>query len=262
MWGKTLAFIILFILVFGIIVAWIPDTFYTGDTFQDSATLEALNAASLIIYSNTGTDNMTQGYSSVEDGPSPPNWNVSLPDGEYLDVWWNQVGIYGTWVIELRHVHDVWYGGYGMIDTLQYHYTDGTPVIEYFLGSWGLQKTHLENAWDSTTNSSAFTASCDHITVSIIFKPDGGYTDIGEAFDAGYLWYGLSYEWNPDDTGFNVMSLLVNLLTFQGIGVGVPGALGGFIDSVVSALFYIAIAVVAYIIIASVIPLIPGPPDG
>lgn len=261
MWGKTLAFIIIFILVFGVIVAWIPDVFVSDTEIQEAETLEALTAANLIIYSTTGSDNMTHGYSSFNDGPTAPDWNVSLPEGEYLEVWWGS-NVFGDYAIELRHVGTAWWGGPSQIDMCSFYYTDGL-IAEG--ASWApyksLQKADLEAAWDSDSNSSVFTGRCEHTSISIVFKPDNGSTDIGEAYDAGYLWYGLSYEWNADDTGFNVMALLINILTFQGIGVGVPGIMGTFIDAVVSTLFYIAIAVVAYVIITAVIPFISGAPD-
>lgn len=261
MWGKTLAFVILFILAFGLLVSMIPDDFISDVEIQEQEALTALTAANLIIYDASGVDNMTRPYSSFTDGPTAPNWNVSLPDGEYLEVWWGS-NVFGDYAIEIRHVGTAWWGGPSQIDMCTFYFTDGSMA---YGASWApnksIQKADLETAWSDDTNSSVFTAKCDHTSVSIVFKPDGGYTDIGEAYDNGYLWYALSYQWNPDDTGYNVMSLIVKLATFQGIGVGVPGALGSFIDAIISSLFYIAIAIVAYVVITAVIPFISGAPD-
>lgn len=261
MWGKTIAFLILFILAFGLIVSWIPDSF-TDATIQDSEAFGAITAANLIVYENQGADNMAFGYSSYDDGPDPPNWNISLAEGEYLDVAWTFSPLYGTRYISLTHVGTTWLGFKYIVDFMEVSYVDGASVDEgVYPHALGITKANLETAWSSETNSSAFTAKCTHASVSIVFKPPSGYTDIGESFDGEELWYAVSYGWNSESTGFNIMIFITNLLTFQGIGVGVPGQLGSFIDAVISTLFYIAIAVVAYVIITSVIPLIPGAPD-
>jgi hypothetical protein len=265
MWGKTLAFVIIFILVFGIVVAWIPEYFGSTADIQDQTALTALSAADLIVYSTAGSDNMTYSYSSLTDAPGAPQWNTSLPDGEYLEVWWGEE--VGLPYLELRHVHTfLW--GYQITDTMHFQYSDGLDATSTLVipGSgktrYYLSEDALVAGWDSESNSSKFTANCDHIAVSIMFQPASNYTSISESYEDGFLSYVLSYEWNPDDTGFNIMSLIVRLLTFQGVGVGVPGSLGNFIDVVISTLFYVAIAVVAYVVITAVIPFIPGPPDG
>jgi hypothetical protein len=259
MWGKTLAFVILFILAFGLIMAMIPSSFLTGDeTVQDQDVLTVLNAADLIVYSNSGSDTMNYQYSSLTDHPDAPQFNASLPEGEYCEIWWGVSGIpdVGTIgkAIEIRHSKD-WFWGFQMIENFEISTQDGTKL------GWWIFKNMLEDAWDSTTNSSAFYASCSGTSVSIVFKPvDPGET-IGEAWDNDHLYYGLSYEWESDQTGFNVLSFIVDLLTFQGIGSGVPGIIGNFIDAMLSTLFWIAIAVVAYVIITAVIPFIPGVGD-
>jgi hypothetical protein len=262
MWGRTLALIIIFILAFGVLIAWIPDSFAPDYTIQDSEAVSAISAANLIIYANQGADNMTHGYDSYDDGPSAPDWNVSgLADGEYILVKWLQAP-FGGWYVSLTHVGTNWLGFKTTIDLLEFSYTDGSLVDNGgFPFQTGITKSNLETAWSSTSNSSAFTAKCDHVTVSIVFKPDEGYDDIGESFDDGYLWYAISYEWNAEDTGFNVMSLVIKLLSFQGIGLGVPGPFGAFLDALLSAFFYLAIIIVAYVVITAVIPFISGVPD-
>lgn len=251
MWSRTLAWIIICIFVFGFLMTWIPDSFAPDTSVQDVETLTAINAADLIVYQSAGSDNMTFSYSSLEDAPNPPQWNFSSAEDEYLEIWWADSG----YNIQARHVYTTWIG-YSMRDALTWYYVSGevanpsSPKL--------LQGAHLAVAWNTETNSSAFTASCAHITISIVFMPDEGYTDVEEAFNDGVLWYAISYKWNADDTGFSVMSLLVKLLTFEGVGVGVPGELGSFIDILISTLFYIAIAVVAYVVITAIIPFVPG----
>lgn len=257
MWGKTLAFIVIFILVFGILVAWVPDYFSLGIETQDTEAQDEINAADLILYSNSGSDTMTYEYSSLTDHPDAPQFNSTFPEGEYLEVWWGissipDVGPIGK-NIELRHSKD-WFWGFQMISNLVFYFANGSTAGIY------INKDLLEQAWTSETNSSIFYATGDGVSVSIIFKPSTDVS-IGESWDNDELYYGLSYEWNPDATGFNVLALITKLLTFHGLGVGVPGILGNFIDVVLSTLFYIAICIIAYIIITSVIPLVPGAPD-
>jgi hypothetical protein len=251
MWGKTLAFVILFILAFGLIVAIIPDSFH-GVEVQESDAFEAITASSLIVFENQGADNMTYPYSSYDDGPDPPNWNISLAEGEYLDVGWTVSPLFGNKYIGLTHVGTTWLGVKSTIDIMKVDDDGAYPF------SSGLTRSNLITGWDSETNSSAYTAKCEHASVSIVFKPAEGYDTISASWDAGELWYAISYGWNTEDAGFNIMSFVVRLLTFQGVGIGVPGQLGSMIDAIISTLFYIAIAVVAYVVITSVIPFIPG----
>lgn len=261
-WGTTLAFIVIFILAFSSLLAWIPDDFTPDYFVQDAEATEALIAANLIVYGNTGSDTTFTGYSSLNDAPSAPQWNVSV-EGEYLEVWFGDTAIVG-YALELRHVTRVWGLYWKVNDMCQWYNLDGVKVSEVCsvgrdLISYYIPKDAVVDAWNSDKNMSAFSASCAHISVSIVLSfNDGSYDNIGEAYDAQEIGYAISYEWEPDDSGFAIMTMLIKLLSFQGVGVGVPGILGTLIDALISALFYIAIAVVAYIVITAIIPFIPG----
>jgi hypothetical protein len=262
-----------------VLLAWIPDTFSIDAEVQDEISVGEISANNLIVYANSGSDNMTigdlytdegyftnVGYTSLEDAPDAPQYGAGLPGGEYLEVWWSFDGYVAAYYIELRHVSE-WFLGYKHIDYMDFYYADGgkasvdivrIPGIGGSTINGGLTKDAVVSAWSADSNSSAFTASCDHASVSFVLKPGENETSISTAWDNGNLWYALSYEWDPNATGFNLMNVLTNLLLFQGVGIGVPGILGDFIDGVISAFFYIAIAVCAYSIITAVIPFIPG----
>jgi len=247
--------IILTLFVFSSLLAFIPIAFRIGIETQDPVVIETLSANNLIVYANQGMDDMTHEYSSLYDAPSPPQWNASLPTGEYLEIWWNQVTIYGTWVVKAKHVHTTWFG-YGPVDDLVWYYKNGTVCNS--LWAERLFDFNLVSAWDTETNSSVFTAKCNHISISLVFMPSEGYTDILESYDDGYLSYYFSYEWSEEASGFSILVLLGNLLTFQGVGLGIPGTFGSLLDSSISMFFYIGLAFIIYKIFTGLIPLVSG----
>jgi ABC-type microcin C transport system permease subunit YejE len=106
MLSRTIVFTVLTLFVFSILMAFIPIEFVstsTGAYSQSAFVVTTLNANDVIVYKNQALDNMTHGYSSLEDAPDPPQWNVSLPTGEYLEVKWSQFPVGGAWAIELVH---------------------------------------------------------------------------------------------------------------------------------------------------------------
>jgi len=253
--SKTIVFVIVALFTFSSLIIFLPAEFRsTGAFAQAPYVISTLSANDMIIYKNQGADNMTHGYSSLEDAPDAPQWNASLPEGEYLEVWWNQQTIYGIWVIQINHVHQEWFG-WGYKDQLTWYYKNGTQCQDVW--PFMLTRTNLVAAWDSETNSSVFTAKCAHASVSMFFKP-WGYDDIGESYDNEALQYGFSYEWNPDASGFAVLGLLTQVLTFQGVGLDIPGVFGGLVDGILGTFLWVVIAFVVYKIFTGLIPWLSG----
>lgn len=251
------------IFVFALLMGFLPAAFKTtGMSAQDALAVETIEANTLIVYSSQGSDTTFIGYTSLEDAPDPPQWNVS--ENNYVEVWLE--GDVATIVnsLELRHVRWV-FAWWAIDDWLNWYYKDGTVASGSF--TWWpsgrvmyyLPKESLIQAWDPKTHSSAFTAKCPHITVSIVFQyNETTYPDIGEAFIAGELSYAISYEWNPENTGFAILSVITRLFSFQGVGLGIPGAFGTLIDAIISMFFYIAVVFIAYKIFAGLIPWVSG----
>jgi hypothetical protein len=246
--GKTLVTVVIVLLVFGTLISFLPIEFRLDFTGQEPLVVEKLSAADLMVYANTGTDTMIFPYESTDTN----KWTMGLPDNEYVQIAWKTRPFPTPTSVSIWHVKEYW-AGISIVDLIIVQNSYGIDVTRN-----GITRSEMVDAWVEDIGASIFTASCSHVSLSIMFEPPEGYSTIGDAWDAGVINYYFTYEWDEEASGHAVVNLIVRLLTFQGIGVGIPGIIGGLVDSLISALLYIAIGWVAYKLIVGLIPFVSG----
>lgn len=241
--------------MFAILMQTMPAEFYYAASYpeSDQQIIKTFTLANVTIYNSLGTDNMTHPYSSLEDGPDPPDWEViEMPD-HYLEVWWSE--IWGDRILELRHAWLAYGGYYYNWEILKISYVNGTRV------RWGgyvdmIRKQELLAAWDTSKNYSIFNIG-GAITSNILLTPMPGKT-IGEGWDDGDLGYSVTYEWNANATAFNIFNIVGGLFTFNAIDLHI-GGIGG---TIMNACFNIPLTAALYFVIIkitlAIIPFIPG----
>lgn len=262
MLGKMLVFCFCLIGVFALLMATLPNDFITASyvynpSYRDVEIEEEFDANNLVVYDESGGDNMTFPYNSLYDGPAPPDWEAGLPENQFLQVWWGTttVGMISLDSIRVVHKQRNWiltYPWYSDIDTLTFYYTDGTTV------GYNVVALTLTNAWNDDTNSSAFNVKGKQISTSIIFKAHDTNKTIAENWDDGTIDYLLSYEANFTASGLSAFTLIGQLLTFQAPSLGVGGDWGTFLNTIIAIPMWSCIAYIVYKVIAGLIPFVSG----
>jgi hypothetical protein len=260
---------VLTLFVFSALLVFMPAAFRPTSVTSEGTSLlaiEILTLNDIVVYQQSGDDETFHGYSSLYHAPDAPQWNVTGAGNDFVEVWFGEEPGFPGYVLELRHVTKQWLH-WRQECYMQWYYPDGTVAstqIQIFQAYYTITINYLDreaivNAWNPSTASSAFTARCPHISTSIVLQFDPGkYDDIGEAYDAGEIIYVLSYEWAPENTGFAVLAVIGNLLTFRGLGLGLPGVFGLMVEGFISMTFYMGIIWVAYKIITGLIPFVSG----
>jgi hypothetical protein len=256
MLSKALIFVFTSFGVFAILLGTMPSEFITqtfNPKYVDPEVREKFEAVDVMMYDNVGNDNMTYPYSSLEDGPAPPDWEAGLPSGQYLEVWWSEDSYVKT--LEARHATAAWWGWNSVI--LWPKYANGSWVTVGG-GKWlGIWRDHIVSAWDEEKNCSAF-YFVGPVTTSILFFPTNQSKTIGEAWDEGKISYYLSYQVNWNATGLSAWNIVGQLISFQIPDLGVPGVGGTILSMVIAFPFWSLIAYLVYKIVAGVIPLVSG----
>jgi hypothetical protein len=261
MLSKALVFVFTTLGVFAVLMNTMPLEFRLA-TFNPSYTNPAVKqqfeAADVISYKSLGQDNMTYPYSSLANGPEPPDWEAGLPSGQYCEVWWNELEILGLTLqcIQVRHVTRQWWGN--SFSALQFKYANGTVIPNILTVDHDkITKDILVSAWDDEKGYSAFYAY-GSLTCSILFYPTNRTQTIAQAWDAGKISYSLSYEVNWNQTGINAWTIVAQLLTFQVPNLGVEGPAGTILSMVIAFPFLSLMAYIVYKIIAGLIPFLSG----
>lgn len=258
MLGKMLIFTFSFLGVFALLMGSIPGDFITAayvynPSYRDVTIQEEFEMNNMVVYDQTGGDNMTFPYDSLNDGPSPPDWEAGLPTDQYMQVWWGTttVGMISLQSIRLVHKQKNWWG-YTDIDTLTMFYTTGEEI------GYNVVKATLEASWNEDTNSSALTGKCNTITTNILFKRHDEGQTIGENWDDGHLDYLLNYDANFTDMSIGAFQIVGSLLAFQAPNLGIGGTWGSFLNLFIAIPCWAMIAYICYKIIAGLIPFMSG----
>jgi len=256
MLSKAVVFVFATLGIFAVLMGAIPPEFITA-TFNPSYTQpevkETFEAADILMYENLGADNMTYPYSSLYDGPNPPDWEAGLPSGQYCEVWWSHDPLSDVPYIGVRHATHQSYG-YDSVP-LEIRYVNGTLISTPRHAM--IEKEILVGAWDTEKGYSAFYAS-GPISVSVLFYPTNRSKTISEAWDEGKISYALSYEVNWNQTGVNAWTIVAQLLTFQVPNLGIGGDGGTILTMVVAFPVWALIAYIVYKIVAGIIPFLSG----
>jgi len=223
---------------------------------------EQFEAADLLAYKNTATDNMTYPYSSLDDAPSPPQWETSQ-SGKYLEViWFEDPNPYFTMhIISLRDVQMEWWGRDYHALTLKNR--QGQPISSYgYSGSVAnteISKAVLVANFEAAFNATYFSGRCEHLMTNILISYNWSeYASIGVAFDAGKLGYSLTYDVDYNATGLNGWNIAASLLSFQAPDIGIGGVGGIIINACVAIPIWALVAYIVFKLIAGIIPFISG----
>lgn len=263
MLGKMLVFCFCLIGIFALLMATLPNEFITASyvynpSYRSAEIKEEFDANNLIVYDQTGNDNMTFEYSSLDDGPSPPDWEAGLPDNQFLEISWGYPFVNGiiltTASMQARHRQRNWFGPLAWYSTLAdlTFYSSGIDLGIY------LDKDELVDSWSSTNNASAFSIKGGQIASSLLVKPYNYSFTIGQNWDNGTLNYLLSYEANLTASGIGAFTLISQLLTFQAPSLGIGGPWGSFLNLVIAIPMWSCIAYIVYKVIAGLIPFVSG----
>lgn len=254
--------IVLFVSIFAFLYEAMPNELFYNQAeynlvYQSQIEVtEAFEANDIIVYSTTGLDNMTYPYSSLENHPDAPQFNLTVGD-EYIEVWWSE-GNYFIPQIQVRQVSRTWWGGWGYIEYLQWKTVDGIPIEQetgYFV-SEAEGFTDLTDNWNG--NASIFYVYGESVEVSIMFLPTNSSKTIAEAWDDGEISYLLSYEIDFNAMKPDVFMLIAQLVTFQNPDFGIAGDFGDFLTYILSVIFWISIALIIFTLVTRLIPTIQG----
>lgn len=260
MLSKALIFVFSVLGIYGLIMATMPAEFlalrFSGSQMS-VVVKERFSVADILVYSNTGTDNMTYPYTSLSY--TPPRWQAGLPTDHYLEVWWSTYPLpHIDKCIALNHVWKglwFWLYGWDIEGLVLYPYGSTTPV-DTWQNRFITREIMVEN-WVASKNGSAFTAR-GSITANILFTPTDPSKTIGEAFDDSTVSYYLSYAPDMNQTGLNAWTIVSQLLTFQAPDFGIGGVAGLLLNGIIAIPIWSMIAYLIYKIVAGVIPLISG----
>jgi len=251
MLSKALVFVFVVLGIWAMLISNIPSEFIYAaysPTYRPMQVRQEFEAQNLLMYSSWASDSMTYPYSSLTDGPSPPDWELNVTS-QYLEVWWST-----SWtpkIIMFNHVEQVWWGWQKHCELI-FSFVNGTEIAPW------ITKEIAEQAWSSTTNSSRFYVKCDHISTSVFFVPTNQSKTIGEAWDEGKISYTLSYDVDWTKQGTTAWTIIKDLLTFKAPDLGIPGLGGQILSAVVAFGIWPLIAYICYKFVAGLLPFVSG----
>lgn len=253
-------FLVIVIGAFAVLFAAIPSDFFanqeafSGTIQDDPAVRQEFQALDLLLYDAFGNDSMYAfQYSSIEDGPSPPDWETQVAD-RYLEVWWG---------------YDI---DAGMAESFEIRDTQKNNFLGLFEYYSYLEKCELTIEGVSYGNSFTFheltpdfdgetqitiQAVGQYIQANIILKAN----DTETLYDSWYnrrLHYSVNYEIDFEAMKPSAFTLIGQLLTFQAPDLGIPEPAGSLLSYLLGLGMWIAIALIAFALITSVIPTISG----
>ena len=247
--------------MFAVLYAAMPTDFFVNQAeyslrYQEQAEIrEEFNALDLTVFSSFGNDTMALGYTSYEDGPSPPNWDSGITD-RYLEVWYAEESIPevgGNFnAFEIRDTEKRNFLG------IEYPYMlerCGLTVEGEYIGIY-LTENFVEIY--GIGENMTLTASGTYLRASIILKANGTYTSVYESWQNNVLDYSISWEIDFEAMKPSVWLLLGQLLTFQNPDFGIPGLFGEIISYILALGIWAAIILITYTIVTKLIPTIQG----
>lgn len=248
--------------VFALLMALIPSEFitaayYYNPSYRDLEVEETLNANDLLVYDQSGSDNMTYDYTSLEDAPTAPDWEAGLPDGQFLEIGWGLTFDFeGIQCIKARQrTRAGWYPvlwWWSTLDDLKFYSQNGTSLGLF------IYKTTLEDYFSTTTNGSAFYAKGSQISTSMVVGRYNESQTIGQNWDDGHLDYFLSYDVNFTASGISAWNLVTQLLMFQSPNLGFEGFIGDLFNALIAIPMFCMIAYIVAKIVIGLIPFLSG----
>lgn len=275
MFTKPLLFMFCTIGLFSLLFGLIPGEFFFA-SYQASLGVspvisEKFSVANVTVFSNSGSDNMTYTYSSLDNHPSAPQFSTGATD-EYFEVIWSLDGVIINGVIyssyktmQFRRVVTYWWGR-DWENLAVYNRNNEQVGYEgpYVKGpnkeSIILSDTLLE-AYDDDAEGAVLYARGRVDASIIIGYNESAYSSIVNAWNNDELDYVLSYQPNFTVTDINQWGILAQLLTFQTPNLGIEGTPGVVFNFIVALPFGILIAILIIKLIQSVIPTIRGIDD-
>lgn len=234
-------------------------------TVQGAAEIkDQFSTTDLEIYNSFGNDSISAfDYTSLDDGPDPPDWETQLVD-RYLEVWWSTDGIPDTgFSDEFFEIRDTEMRNFPIIGDypvmLEYCplYVNGESV-EFPMGiarSWLIQKGY----WNGGDLEIEVRGS--YLRASVLLIANDSLT-LGESWDARLLEYSLTYEIDFEAMKPSAWSLISQLITFQKPDFGIPGLFGEIVSYAFGLGIWITIAIIAYTVLTRIIPTISGGVEG
>lgn len=255
-------FIFTFVGIFAVLFAGINSEFYayqgdyTASVGMDKDTAARFDLANVTIYANSGSDNMTYDYSSYNDGPAAPDWEMGLPSGQYFEIWWSLEYLQPTLqakTLEFRHTTEVWWGlAYARMEIYD---AAGNGIGQYITPT---ESGPLSDYYDDTANASVFQTK-NPVSASILIEYNQSkYADIDAAWDGGELGYAMSYELDQNATMMSIWGLIGALLTFQSPALGLTGFAGTLINALIAIPFWVVTAILVLKLIFAIIPFVKG----
>lgn len=251
--------IFIFLGVFAVLIGFMPGGFFTyqpeyiAPTTQSKEVAEYFSANNITLYKNQWSFDINLGETKSNQS--------SLPDGHSVEVHFYEsypAPIYGN-VFEIRHAFPSWFFGLW----LDFHrlipddltLSKITNPVNARIGL--LYKQDMLDIAGGT-NSSIFTAYCEHITISIVVLPVNSSLSLEDSWDAGQLHVLSSFEIDFEAMKPSAWTLLAQILTFQSPDLGIPGDGGAILSYIIGAGLWAAIIILAFAAITSIIPTIPG----
>lgn len=243
-----------------------PPQFYayqlsvTASAGADKEINDRIELGNFTVYSNTGNDNMTFPYTSLDppdlDGDgNDADWSAGLPSGQYLEIWWSQV--YAPYALEFRHT--TWMGWYWAYTSMVIYGKNGFSVVKkngIFDPSLG--DNSLADNWDDTVNASVFSTKTPVCATYLITYNMTKYNNITDAWNGGELGYLISFDLDRNATGMSVWGLIGAILLFQSPYIGIEGLFGTLLTTMIAIPVWI-LSIMAFVkIIQSIIPFIKG----
>jgi len=256
MLSKAIVFVFVLLGVWALLVGLIPTDFLTAGfapTYADMETAASFSMANITMYDNLGADNMTYPYSSYDDGPTPPDWEMGLPAGQYFEVWWSESG--GARMLEFRHTTNVWWGrAYVSMDI----YGIDDQYVQFRKRIFGDTFGTLTDNWSAEANASVFYTRTPVRSSILLEYNQTAFANWQAAWNAGNISYTLSYEIDWNATGVNAWSLVGQLLTFTAPSLSMTGIGGVILNAVIALPVWSLIAYLVYKIVAGLIPFLSG----
>jgi len=256
MLSKATVFVFVFLGVWALLVGLIPTDFITAGfnpTYREMELAEKFSMANVTQYADAGNDFMTFSYSSMDDGPAPPDWELPI-NNQYLEIWW---GFYGpVRALQFRHTTVTWWGR-AYYEMPIYGLDGQTLVVESPL-ILGDQYNTLTDNWSDSANASVFYTQSPVKASYLLEFNRTRYADWAAAWIGGEISYSISYEINVNATAVSAWTLIGQLLTFQAPSLSMTGVGGIIINSVIAFPVWALIAYLVYKFCTGIAPFLSG----
>lgn len=235
-----------------------PDQFFDyqaeyNPAVQSDPAIEAqFSMLDLARYDTFRSDNMTTGYTSIEDAPDPPQWNTSILD-RYLEVTWELEDFVYNFQLNAITFRDTELGDFFGLplrtvkEYLTIYYQDESLGTHLWEDVVELTFGELENVTLSMRGT--------YISADVILSGNG--LNLSDAWNNNSIGYLINYGIDFSAMKPDAWSLIAQLLTFQDPDFGLPEELEA-ITYPISLAIWIVVAIIAYTIITKLLPTIQG----